>query len=62
MSDDSPRAINLVTSGRVNVRAVATYRESLRAAPEYFDAPAQDRPGYVKALLYPSGKDRDGPN
>ena len=33
MGDDYPRAIDLVTSGRVNVRALVTHRESLNAAP-----------------------------
>ena len=62
MGDDYPRAIDLVTSGRVNVRAVVTHRERLDAAPELFKALAQNQPGYVKALLYPNGVDRDGPN
>ena len=55
MGDDYPRAINLVSSGRVNVRALVTHRESLNAAPELFEALAQNRPGYLKALLYPNG-------
>ena len=61
MGDDYPRAIDLVTSGRVNVRAIVTHRESLDAAPELFKALAQNRPSYVKALLYPNGEDGDGP-
>ena len=60
MGDDYPRAIDLVTSGRVNVRAIVTHRESLDAAPELFKALAQNQPSYVKALLYPNGE--DGPN
>ena len=60
MGDDYPRAIDLVSSGRVNVRAMVTHRESLDAAPEVFEALAQNRPGYVKALLYPNGEDRTG--
>jgi L-iditol 2-dehydrogenase len=33
MGDDYARVIDFVTSGRVNVRAVVTHRESLHAAP-----------------------------
>ena len=44
----------------MNVRAMVTHRESLDAAPEVFEALAQNRPGYVKALLYPNGEDRTG--
>jgi L-iditol 2-dehydrogenase len=61
MGDDYPRAIELVTSGRVNVRALVTHREGLDAAPALFEALALSRPGYVKALLYPSGRGADGP-
>jgi L-iditol 2-dehydrogenase len=57
---DYPRAIDVVTSGRVNVRALVTHRESLNAAPKLFEAMAQNRPGYLKALLYPKGEERDG--
>jgi hypothetical protein len=57
MGDDYRRAIDLVSSDRVNVRALVTHRESLNAAPELFEALAQNRPGDLKALLYP---DEDG--
>ena len=60
MGDDYHRAIDLVTSGRVNVRALVTHRESLTAAPELFEALAQKRPGYLKALLYPNGENGAG--
>jgi L-iditol 2-dehydrogenase len=56
MGDDYPRAIELVTSSRVNVRALVTHRKGLNAAHELFEALALGRPGYVKALLYPNGK------
>ena len=56
MGDDYPRAIGLVSSGRVNVTAVVTHRESLRKAPELFEALAEGRPGYLKALLHPNGE------
>jgi L-iditol 2-dehydrogenase len=36
MGDDYSRAIDLVSSGRVNVSALVTHRESLNAAPSYF--------------------------
>ena len=61
MGDDYPRAIDLVRSGRVNVRALVTHCEGLDAAPEVFEALAQNRPGNVKALLYPNGQGADGP-
>ena len=38
MGDDYPRAIDFVSLGRVNVRALVTQRESLNAAPELFGA------------------------
>ena len=56
MGDDYPRAIGLVSSGRVNVTAVVTHRESLRKAPELFEALAEGRFGYLKALLHPNGE------
>ena len=62
MGDDYPRAIDLVRSGRVNVRAIVTHRESLGAASVLFKALAQNQPSYVKALLYRNGKEGDGPN
>jgi L-iditol 2-dehydrogenase len=55
MGDDYPRAIRLVSSGRVDVKSVVTHRESLTMAPKLFEALAESRSGYVKALLYPNG-------
>ena len=52
--DDFPRAIDLVSSGRVNVKAMVTHRESLNAAPEVFEVLAQNQAGYLKVLLYPN--------
>jgi L-iditol 2-dehydrogenase len=57
MGDDYPRAIELVTSGRVNVRELVTHHGGLDEAPKLFEALALGRPGYVKALLYPNGRD-----
>jgi L-iditol 2-dehydrogenase len=50
MGDDFPRAIDLVSSGRVNVTALVMHLETLNAAPELFEALAQSRLGYLKAL------------
>jgi L-iditol 2-dehydrogenase len=41
MGHAHPRAIGLVMSSRVNVRALVTHRESLDASPELFEALAQ---------------------
>jgi L-iditol 2-dehydrogenase len=60
MGNDFPRAVDLGTSGRVNVRALVTHREGLNAAPDLFESLAQNRPGYLKALLYPRGDGGDG--
>jgi hypothetical protein len=39
-----------------------THPDRLKTAPELFEALAQNRPGYVKALLYPNWDDRrNGP-
>jgi threonine dehydrogenase-like Zn-dependent dehydrogenase len=62
MGDDYSRAIDLVTSGRVNGTTLVTHHESLDAAPELFKALAQNQPSYVKALLYPNGEDGGGAN
>jgi L-iditol 2-dehydrogenase len=45
MGDDFLRGIDLVSSGRVNARALVTHGESLNAAPDLFEALAQNRPG-----------------
>jgi hypothetical protein len=42
------------SSSRVGRRALVTHRERLKAVPELFEALAQSRPGYEKALLYPT--------
>jgi len=58
MGDDFPRAIRLVLSGRVNVRALVTHRDGLNRGPQLFEALAQGGSGYLKALLYPNGPQR----
>jgi L-iditol 2-dehydrogenase len=57
MGNDYPRAIELVTSGRVNVRTLVTHRDGLDAGPQLFEALALSKPGFVKVLLYPNGKE-----
>jgi threonine dehydrogenase-like Zn-dependent dehydrogenase len=44
IGDDFPRAIDLVTSGRANVRAMVTHREGPNAAPDLFESLAQNHP------------------
>ena len=41
MGEDYARAIRLVSSGRVNVKAVVTHREGLQKSPELFEGLAQ---------------------
>ncbi len=55
MGDDYPRAVALVASGRVNVRAVVSHEAPLAQAAELFEALAESRSGYLKALLLPNG-------
>ena len=59
MGDDYPGGVDLVSSGRMNVRALVSHRESLKVAPALFEALAQNRLGCVKPLLYPNGEDWD---
>src|SRR5208337_1793702 len=61
MGDDYPRAIRLVSSGQVNVKAVVTHREGLKKAPEQFEnlaaggAPeAKGRSRYASGQIPPS--------
>jgi L-iditol 2-dehydrogenase len=55
MGEDYPRAIELVASRRVDVKAVVTHEAPLAAAPDLFAALADGRPGYLKVLLAPNG-------
>ena len=55
MGDDYPRAVALVASGRVDVRAVVSHEAPLAQAAELFEALAESRSGYLKALLMPNG-------
>jgi hypothetical protein len=58
MGDDFPCGIDLVSSGGVNVTALVMLA-SLNTAPELFEALAESRLGYLKALLYPNGQSGD---
>ena len=53
MGEVYPRAIALVASGAVNVRAVVSHAVSLEGTPATFRALAENAPGYLKALIYP---------
>jgi L-iditol 2-dehydrogenase len=55
MGDDYPRAIELVESGRVDVRTVVTHQAPLAHAPDLFKALVEGRSGYLKAILLPKG-------
>ena len=56
MGEVYPRAIDLVASGKVDVRSMVTHRVSLEETPATFRALADNRPGYIKALIYPNGE------
>jgi hypothetical protein len=55
LKEDSRPDVGDLISDRVSVGALLARREDLNAAPELFEALAQNRPGYLKALLYPNG-------
>ncbi len=48
-----PRAISLVTSGKVDVESVISHRFALAEGPDVFRQHAADQPGLVKSLIYP---------
>jgi L-iditol 2-dehydrogenase len=54
MGEVYPRAIELVRSGKVDVVSMVTHRVGLEETPGVFQALADNAPGYVKALIYPS--------
>ena len=54
MGEVYPRAIELVASGKVDVRSMVSHRVSLEETPATFAALARNAPGYVKALIYPN--------
>lgn len=51
-----PRAIALVASGKVDVRALVTNEFSLDDAPDAFRRHADDEPGLVKSIIIPDAK------
>ncbi|MEJ1158452.1 zinc-dependent alcohol dehydrogenase [Prosthecomicrobium sp. N25] len=53
MGEVYPRAIELVATGKVDVRSIVTHRVGLEEAPRVFEALAANQPGYVKALIDP---------
>jgi L-iditol 2-dehydrogenase len=54
MGEVYPRAIELVRSGKVDVVSMVTHRVGLEETPGVLQALADNAPGYVKALIYPS--------
>lgn len=51
-----PRAIMLVTSGRVDVRRLVTHRFGLDETPDAFRRHAADEPGLVKSMIMVGGR------
>jgi L-iditol 2-dehydrogenase len=58
MGEVYPRAIALVASGKVDVASMVTHRIDLEETPGALKALAENAPGYIKALIYPNGKNR----
>jgi L-iditol 2-dehydrogenase len=56
MGEVYPRAIALVASGKVDVSAMVSHRIGLEATPGVFQDLAENRPGYIKVLIYPNGE------
>jgi L-iditol 2-dehydrogenase len=54
MGEVYPRAIALVTTGKVDVRTMVTHEVGLEEAPEAFRRHAENAPGVVKSLIYPT--------
>ena len=54
MGDVYPRAIELVAAGAVDVDAMVTHRFALADTAEAFAMQADEAPGLVKSLVYPS--------
>jgi L-iditol 2-dehydrogenase len=53
-----PRAIELVVTGRVDVRSLVTHRFALEKAPDAFRRHANDEPGLVKSIIVPDETQR----
>ena len=53
MGDVYPRAIELVTSGKINVKTIISHRIGLSETPAAFRALAANAPGYLKVLVIP---------
>jgi L-iditol 2-dehydrogenase len=59
MGEVYPRAIDLVATGKVDVARMVTHRVDLEETPEVFRHLAENRPGYIKTLIYPNGQDQE---
>jgi len=51
MGDVYPRAIELVTSGKIDVKSIISHRIGLSETPSAFRALAANAPGYLKVLI-----------
>lgn len=54
MGEVYPRAIELVTTGKVDVDTMVTHEVGLDEAPDAFRRHADNAPGVVKSLIYPT--------
>ena len=54
MGEVYPRAIALVAAGKVDVATLVTHEVGLEEAPEAFRRHAENAPGVVKSLIYPT--------
>jgi L-iditol 2-dehydrogenase len=55
MGNVYPRAIDLVTSGTVNVDTIVSHSFLLAETPDAFRKHAENAPGFIKSLIYPNG-------
>ena len=51
MGDVYPLAIQLVATGKIDVRSLVTHRVAREDAPGAFGALAKNSPGYVKVVV-----------
>ena len=55
MGEVYPRAIRLVSSGRVDVRSMIKHTFALEDAPRAFQLHAENAPGMIKSIILPNG-------
>ena len=60
MGNVYPRAIDLVTSGTVNVDTIVSHSFLLAETPDAFRKHAENAPGFIKSLIYPNGMSATG--